>query len=278
MTEGRIKEVIVDSRINKILAMRTDSVAMLEALDAISEFYVANTVDARRALRQDLELQNIQLAKKFLNEFDQVRQRIERVEEEAKKMEAGCNLLASRVSDADSNMKSFMEKASELENRRNFYSEQSKEISSFLNRFQLSTAEVNILSKSNIDDPAGANSFFEALKRLKTAYAECKLMVEKHRYSAGFELLDMLGQHQEMAYQRLFDWVKIKCESLPESGSTEDIDTMLQISIRYLRSLPIYFAQCQDLVITSRRTQLVQRFVVALTQGGPVLAQALSLF
>ena len=172
MTEGRIKEVIVDSRINKILAMRTDSVAMLEALDAISEFYVANTVDARRALRQDLELQNIQLAKKFLNEFDQVRQRIERVEEEAKKMEAGCNLLASRVSDADSNMKSFMEKASELENRRNFYSEQSKEISSFLNRFQLSTAEVNILSKSNIDDPAGANSFFEALKRLKTAYAE----------------------------------------------------------------------------------------------------------
>ena len=103
-------------------------------------------------------------------------------------------------------------------------------------------------------------------------------MVEKHRYSAGFELLDMLGQHQEMAYQRLFDWVKIKCESLPESGSTEDIDTMLQISIRYLRSLPIYFAQCQDLVITSRRTQLVQRFVVALTQGGPVLAQALSLF
>ena len=30
--EGRIKEVIVDSRINKVLAMRTDSVTMLEAL------------------------------------------------------------------------------------------------------------------------------------------------------------------------------------------------------------------------------------------------------
>ena len=50
--DGRVKEVIVDSRINKILAMRTDSVAMLEALDAISEFYGANTVDARRSLRQ----------------------------------------------------------------------------------------------------------------------------------------------------------------------------------------------------------------------------------
>ncbi len=38
-SEVRVKEVIVDSRINKVLAMRTDSVPMLEALDAISEFY-----------------------------------------------------------------------------------------------------------------------------------------------------------------------------------------------------------------------------------------------
>ena len=49
----------------QVLAMRTDSVAMLEALDAISEFYSDNTVDARRMLKQDLELQNIQLAKKY---------------------------------------------------------------------------------------------------------------------------------------------------------------------------------------------------------------------
>lgn len=49
--------------------MRTDSVAMLEALDAISEFYNENTVDARRMLKQDLELQNIQLAKKYAYNF-----------------------------------------------------------------------------------------------------------------------------------------------------------------------------------------------------------------
>ena len=35
----KVKESIVDSRINKVLSMRTDSVAMLESLDAISEFY-----------------------------------------------------------------------------------------------------------------------------------------------------------------------------------------------------------------------------------------------
>lgn len=71
--DGRVKEVIVDSRINKVLSMRTDSVAMLEALDSISEFYIVNTVEARRSLRQDLEYQNIQLAKKFLIEFNSVK-------------------------------------------------------------------------------------------------------------------------------------------------------------------------------------------------------------
>ena len=44
---------------------------------------------------------------------------------------------------------------------------------------------------------------------------------------------------------------------------------MMQTAISYLRRLPIYFSQCQDLVVNSRRSQLVQKFVLALTQGGP---------
>ena len=267
--EGRVKEVIVDSRINKVLAMRTDSVTMLEALDAISEFYTSNTVEARRGLRQDLELHNIKLGKKFLVEFDEVRSKIESVEEFSTKLENECKLLAGRVSEADENMKSFMEKASELENRRNFYTEQSKEIGTFLSRFQLSSEEVDCLYRASIDQPSSAKSFFDSLQRLRRAYSDCKTMVEKHSYSAGFELLDTLGQHQDMAYQRLFEWVKGKCESLAENGSTEDIDLMLQTAIRFLRKLPIYFSQCQDLVVNSRRTQLVQKFLMTLTQGGP---------
>lgn len=46
MTSGteqeRVKEVIVESRIAKVLALRTDSIVMLEALDAISEFYTTS--------------------------------------------------------------------------------------------------------------------------------------------------------------------------------------------------------------------------------------------
>lgn len=258
----------MDSRINKVLAMRTDSVAMLEALDAISEFYIDNTVEARRALRQDLELQNITLAKKFLDEFDQVRQRIEMAEDNSNRLGKLCSSISTKVSEANENMKLFMEKASELENRRNFFLDQSKEISAFLGRFQLSDEELDILYKAPLDNQISAKQFFEALQRLRQAYGDCKVMVEKHCYSAGFELLDSLGTHQDAAYQRLFDWVKIQCDLLTESGSTDDIDFVLQTAIRYLRKLPAYYSQCQDLVVNSRRTQLVQRFVIALTQGG----------
>ena len=269
--EGRVKEVIVDSRINKVLAMHTDSVAMLEALDAISEFYgkEGNTLDARRSLRQDLELQNINLAKKFLIEYGEVRARVENVEQHAKDLEAACNMLSSKVSSAGDNMKAFMEKASDLESRKNTYLEQSKEINSFLGRFQLSDEEVETLHKAPLEQPSRAKAFFDALHRLRIAYADCKCMVENHRYSAGFELLDVLGQHQDVAYQRLFEWVKTKCESLSESSQIEDIDNALQMAIRYLRDLPIYYSQCQDLVISARRTQLVQKFIIALSQGGP---------
>ena len=95
--ESRVKDVLVDSRINKVLDMRTDTVAMLESLDAISEFYVHTTVEARRALRQDLELQHIYLAKKFLLEFDEVRSRIERVEHVVHDLGEPCSPCVTRV-------------------------------------------------------------------------------------------------------------------------------------------------------------------------------------
>jgi len=260
--------VVVDSRISKVLELRTDSVAMLEALDAISEFYTSNTLEARRSLRQDLELQNITLAKKFLQEYSDVKERVSTIENISLNLKKSCNELTNRIITADENMKLFMSKATELETNRNNYMKQSEEISLFLNRFQLSPEEVDMLYRAPIDDNQGKNSFFGSLNRLQTAYNDCKQMVDQYSHSAGYELLDILGQHQNIAYQRLFDWLKIKCEVNAESSSAGDIDNTTQLAIKYLRSVPMFVAQCQDIVINSRRSQLVQRFVVALTQGG----------
>ena len=259
--------------------MRTDSAAMIESFDAISAFYMSNTVEARRSLRQDVELQNINLAKTFLKEFENIHQQIETIENSSTILQEACQQLAVKVSTADENMKSFMNRAAELDKTKAFYARQSEEISKFLNRFQLTQEEIDSLYNASIDDPAGSAYFFHAFQRLKNAYNDCKVMVENNNYTAGFELLDALGQHQDTAYQRLFEWVKVKCENLIDDDShsdAQDIDIQLQFAIRNLRALPMYFSQCQDLVINSRRGQLVQKFVVALTQGGTV-GQAIDL-
>ena len=83
-------------------------------------------------------------------------------------------------------------------------------------------------------------------------------------------LSSIIGQHQDVAYQKLFDWVKRECELVADNAATtaDEVDITLQMAIKALRQLPIYFAQCEDLVVNSRRSQLVQKFIVALTQGG----------
>lgn len=251
--------------------MRTDSVVMLESLNSISDFFgkEGNTPEARRALRHDVELQNIMLAKKFLKEFDAVRTRIDRVDDHTARLEQACSAIATRVIEANDNMNQFMKNASDLETRRNTCAQQSKEIASFLQRYELSNEEINTLRVAPIDGPRSSKKFFDALARLRESYKECKDMVEKHRQSVGFELLELLGSHQDAAYERLFEWVKVKCEDLENiNTSAEDVDAFLQLAIRFLKDFPVYYSQCQELIARAQRTKLVQRFVVALTHGG----------
>lgn len=196
MDMSKIQSKTVDARISKVLEMRTDSAAMIESLDAISDFYTSNTIEARRSLRQSLEYQNLRLAQSFLNEFDSIKDNVENLERLSNNLQSSCSNIASHVSKADENMKLFMEKASELEQKGNYYSDQSKEIASFLSKFQLSSTEIDTLHNPPLDDSAGARQFFEIITRLAQAYTECKAMVEKHCYSAGFELLDVLGKCQ----------------------------------------------------------------------------------
>ena len=260
----------MDARIKKVLSTRTDTMTMLESLDAISDFFLrnGNTPDSRRALRQDVEFQNILLAKKFLGEFEKVREGIAQVDERTVQLEGECQDMAKKVSKADENMKMFMQKASILEERRNFLIQQSKDINTFLTQYQLSPEEVNCIHYAPIN-ASNTETFFAALKRLKQAYMDCKNMAEHHQYSAGFELLEILGNHQDVGYQRLFEWLKAKCDNDDENDEVDgDDDVALQMAVKYLREVPFYFTQCQDLIISSRRTLLVQRFILALTHGG----------
>eukprot|EP00639_Heterosigma_akashiwo_P023004 CAMPEP_0206417892 /NCGR_PEP_ID=MMETSP0294-20121207/37618_1 /ASSEMBLY_ACC=CAM_ASM_000327 /TAXON_ID=39354 /ORGANISM="Heterosigma akashiwo, Strain CCMP2393" /LENGTH=115 /DNA_ID=CAMNT_0053880835 /DNA_START=11 /DNA_END=355 /DNA_ORIENTATION=+ len=110
---------VLDKKLKKVLEMRTDTPAMLESLQAISEFYdEGNTFDARKSLRQDLEKQNYTLAVKFLDQFERLKVKLEAVEKNVSNLENGCEAISQRLAAADDHMHLYMKEAKELEDKR----------------------------------------------------------------------------------------------------------------------------------------------------------------
>jgi hypothetical protein len=240
---------------------------------------IADTAQARKSLRTNLELQNIEYGKQFLREMEKMRGQMEHVENLSASLQKACDSLAKKVVEADENMKQFIEKANQLEQKKQAYIQQSEEIKVFLSKYHLSDDEIELLHHGNLENTPIAMNFFQTIQRLKRAYQDCKNMTEKQFYHVGFELLDVLGQHQDSAYLHLFEWVKEKCELLADATNNgtsisphdlldnPELNHKLQYAIRTLKDVGIYFTQCQDLLINARRTQLVHRFMTALTQG-----------
>lgn len=223
-------------------------------------------------------MQTVENAKKFLMEMDTIRSNIASVEELSFHLQDSCIMLASKVEDADRNMKDFIERASFLETKKSQLMQQSSNVNDFLIKYHMKQEEIELLKSANLNIHSQARAFFATLHRLKDAYVDCQSMTEKHFHGTiGFELLEILGQHQDTAYLHLFEWVKQKCESVGNnanatqesilSDDAHDVNVILQMSIRQLQDIPIYFSQCQELLVQARRNQLIQKFVLVLTQG-----------
>lgn len=73
---------------------------------------------------------------------------------------------------------------------------------------------------------------------------------------------------QEVAYERLCRWVQEHCRALGDSDAS-DTHPLLQTATHFLKERPILFRYCAEEVTTARHASLFQRFINALTKGGP---------
>lgn len=63
-------------------------------------------------------------------------------------------------------------------------------------------------------------------------------------------------------------WVQGECRNIGEFDAPE-VGPMLQAAVRALRERPVLFKYCAEEVATARHNALFQRFITALTRGGP---------
>eukprot|EP00616_Rhizochromulina_sp_CCMP1243_P008845 CAMPEP_0118980786 /NCGR_PEP_ID=MMETSP1173-20130426/29108_1 /TAXON_ID=1034831 /ORGANISM="Rhizochromulina marina cf, Strain CCMP1243" /LENGTH=726 /DNA_ID=CAMNT_0006931157 /DNA_START=89 /DNA_END=2265 /DNA_ORIENTATION=- len=271
---------VLDQKLKKALELRTDTPVMLEALDSIGEFWESNTLEARRNLRQELEHQNVALARQFISAFAPLEERLEKVGGVVDALEASCGTMATRVSQAEQAMQEFTKRANELTEKRKEVQQHAEEVSAFLSQYSMSDEEVEALLTLPIETPSADGQgirFFHALGRLREVRDECCRLVGSKHQSAAFELLEVLSQQQEKAYDRVYEWVQQRANAMDGSSGDPfgimDIDDsahrVFREALTALRARPGFFRHCQECVASARRTGLVQRFIAALTIGGP---------
>ena len=147
--------LVLEKKLKKVLDLRTDSPAMIDALDSIAPFWGDNTLEARRNLRSELEERNVELANRFLEAFEPFREQLEKLDASVGELEGSCSAVMTRLSDTEGRMRAFSGEADELQRKRAELEARSTEVADFLARFQLTPDEADALRAASLDDADG---------------------------------------------------------------------------------------------------------------------------
>uniref|UniRef100_A0A674G9L5 Conserved oligomeric Golgi complex subunit 6 n=1 Tax=Taeniopygia guttata TaxID=59729 RepID=A0A674G9L5_TAEGU len=103
-------------KLNKILETRLDNdKEMLEALKALSTFFVENSLRTRRNLRGDIERRSLAINEEFVHIFKQVKEELESINEDVQAMSSCCEDMSSRLKAAKEQTQDLIVKTTKLQ-------------------------------------------------------------------------------------------------------------------------------------------------------------------
>jgi len=270
-------ERVLEQKLRKVVESRTDTPAMLEALQAIAAFYGqregGNTAEARKFLRQDLEKQNMVLCDRFLELFEVLQKRLAALDAHTASLEGHCQGIHARIETAEESMSAFLARTRALQKQQADAEAKAAQIASFLDKFTLSDAEVAALRYEAVDKvlEGGHRPFFAALTRVQEIRAGCGALVGSPQQNAGFEMLEALSEHQEAAFRRLHSWILQRCAGLERddaAGDVEENDVALGLGLKTMRERSALFVHCQECLLQRRKDVVRRRFLQALSGAG----------
>lgn len=258
-------------KLNKILENSLDNdKETLEALEVLSGFLEKNTLQARRNLRSDLEQRSLALNESFLQCITQLVDHVRGLQEETTTMKACCDDMQSRLAAAKTRTAGLLRETAELQARNRQLEMKSKVVSSFLNKFELSPEELEIITQrlrqGGYVQGAIDERFFQAIRRVKQIHEDCKALLRTSQQRAGLEIMEAMAMHLETAYEQLYHWAQSQCRLM--IGELPEMSATLRQALGELRQRPILFQYCIDEYSIARRMALVQAFIDALTREG----------
>ena len=250
-------------KLESLLEMPTESLELVAALDLMGGVYGDNTAGARRGLRGVLEQQHLDTNQALIDAFTPAQQQLASVTAQISALNDSCEEIGASLSSAKRQTEGLLIESERLQNDETRIVIRQRVVESFLEKFQLTRAEEDALQQSNIDE-----GFLGVLDRLKQIRTDSQQLLRTKHQRAGLELMDTIDQQQEAAFERLYRWLQSSLAVELELDETPDMQ-FLSVAVRSLRQRPVLFKYCIEEMGKSRRAMILNKFLCALTQGGP---------
>ncbi|RUS85796.1 hypothetical protein EGW08_006425 [Elysia chlorotica] len=253
-------------KLSKILETRLDNDKdMLEALKALSTFFVENNLRSRRNLRSDIEKRSLAINEDFLTAFQAVKEQLDDVYSDVQAMNECCLDMTNRLKAAKAKTHHLISQTTSLHNESQKLLVKEQVAHAFLDKFQLKPDEIKSLRGTR--DGALQPDFFKALSRVKQIHSDCKFLLRTNHQTAGLEIMESMALHQESAYERLYRWTQNQCRLVTQD--TPDVSPLLCQAMEALQDRPVLLKYSLDEFGKARRSSVVRGFIDALTRGGP---------
>ncbi|KAE8748586.1 hypothetical protein FOCC_FOCC004597 [Frankliniella occidentalis] len=287
---------VLGKRLNKIFETRLDTdKETLEALKELSTFFTENSIQSRRNLRSKIEKRSLAINEEFLSAFTKVKDALDTVYNDVVSIDSEVRGMSMHLQATRAQTYQLIEHTTQLQAQRKKLSMEQEVASAFLERYQLSPAELTVLHGSTRDSPI-TPVFFTALQRAQTIHSDCRVLMQSGFQTVALDIMEQMSLHQyiglqqvlshpivvinsltnflvylsvnkEAALERLYRWTQSHCRSV-ESTETA---ALLTEAMSCLQDRPVLFKYVLDEYGSCRRAALVRAFIDALTKGGGTL-------
>ena len=198
---------VVDQRLRKLLELRTDSPAMLEALSAVAAVHAASSASehahghgldaegARRNLRSDIERRGLSVIHDFIERLAPVEEKVVAFSASVATLADACGRAARRIEQSEADTASFLAQAEALARKRDAVDRQLGEVTGFLATFELTDDEAAALDLGPVEEDGG-DAFFGALERVNAIRLQSLSLLTGRDQALGIELLDAATRQQ----------------------------------------------------------------------------------
>ncbi|OQR95910.1 oligomeric Golgi complex subunit 6, partial [Thraustotheca clavata] len=260
--------LVLQHRVKKLLASQQSMTSTKNLVDNLQTLVpvegMSNVSEIRTNLKSQLDNASLGVAEGILSDVEAMLASINQLKQETEAMDGKCKHILAFLDCTERTSNAFVAQAGALSAEKIELQQELEESKQFLAKYQVDPLDIALLESKLDSTDETMSVFFEVLDRVDQIKANCKQLVEENPVSTSMEFLDKVCQHQDVAFDKLYQWTIHHCGNAENEPSR-----LLHHAIRFLKARSAFYVHCKEVIIAARRAMIVRRFVTALTRGGP---------